>query len=351
VKHISLIILGLSACFAACACAAVKNAEIKPAATKFAPGKLWLDTEGKPINAHGGGVIYWDGTYYWYGEHKILGKSEKDMADGGIHCYTSKDLINWEDKGLALSVDYDNPQSEIAYGCILERPKVVYNARTKTFSAYFKLYPKGKGYDTAYLGVATSKSPLGPFKYSHRALSANAEKGTGDFYLYVDDKGDLYHFAVRKPDKAFCLTKFSEDFMQPVGQTAVLPGVPAKTEAPAAFFKDGKFYILASDSSGWKPNAAKLLKADSIYGPYENLGNPVSGINPLNGLGKEATFGGQSSYIIKVEGKKDAYIAMFDIWYPNHPIEGKYIWLPIEFEDGKPVIKWKNEWDLSVFDK
>lgn len=316
---------------------------------KFSPGKVWLDTAGKPINAHGGGVLFFEGTYYWYGEHKIPEKSEKDGADGGIHCYASKDLLNWEDKGLVLSVDYENPNSEIAYGCILERPKVVYNRRTQLFSAYFKLYPKGKGYGMGYLGVAVAKSPVGPFQYSHRVLSANSPKGTGDFYLYVDGKGDLYHLAVRKPDTALCLTKFSEDFMQPVGQTTALPGVPLKTEAPAVFFKDGKFFILGSGSSGWSPNEARLLMADSIDGPYEVLGNPASGVNPNNRMGKEKTFGGQSSFVIKVEGKKDAFIAMFDMWNPNHPIEGKYIWLPIEFEDGKPVIKWHDEWDLSLF--
>lgn len=34
------------------------------------PGKVWLDTEGKRIQAHGGSVMYWDGIYYWYGENK-----------------------------------------------------------------------------------------------------------------------------------------------------------------------------------------------------------------------------------------------------------------------------------------
>ncbi|KAA3689690.1 glycosyl hydrolase family 43, partial [Bacteroides salyersiae] len=27
--------------------------------------KSWLDTSGNPINAHGGGVLYHEGTYYW----------------------------------------------------------------------------------------------------------------------------------------------------------------------------------------------------------------------------------------------------------------------------------------------
>ena len=35
------------------------------------PGKLWLDSDGKPIHAHGFQIfVTEDGTYYWYGENK-----------------------------------------------------------------------------------------------------------------------------------------------------------------------------------------------------------------------------------------------------------------------------------------
>ena len=38
----------------------------------YYPGRVWLDTEGNPIQAHGGGVIFDERseTYYWYGEYK-----------------------------------------------------------------------------------------------------------------------------------------------------------------------------------------------------------------------------------------------------------------------------------------
>jgi hypothetical protein len=55
--------------------------------------------------------LFHNGIYYWYGEHKIKSKSEANFADGGIHCYTSKDLINWTDAGIVLSVDYSNTTS------------------------------------------------------------------------------------------------------------------------------------------------------------------------------------------------------------------------------------------------
>ena len=38
------------------------------------PGKVWLDTEGKRIQAHGGSVMYWEGAYYWRSEERRVGK-------------------------------------------------------------------------------------------------------------------------------------------------------------------------------------------------------------------------------------------------------------------------------------
>jgi hypothetical protein len=29
------------------------------------------------------------------------------------------------------------------------------------------------------------------------------------------------------------------------------------------------------------------------------------------------------------------------------PIEGGYIWLPLRFEAGRPVIQWHTEWNLE----
>ena len=31
--------------------------------TEFIPGEVWKDTDGNPINAHGGGLLYHNGTY------------------------------------------------------------------------------------------------------------------------------------------------------------------------------------------------------------------------------------------------------------------------------------------------
>jgi hypothetical protein len=315
----------------------------------FKPGLLWLDNNGKPINAHGGGGLFYDGIYYWYGEHKLPGKSE-GMADAGIHCYSSKDLLNWKDEGLVLSVDFNNPDSELAYGCILERPKVIYNQASKKFIAFFKFYPKGTGYEKGYIGEASADKPEGPFIYQHKFLGADSDYGSGDFAMFKDNDNTVYHLTVRKPDKTFVIGKLSTDYLSTIANSyAPAKGIEQHTEAPTVIFYKGKYHLIGSGSSGWAPNAARSFVADSINGTYSDTGNPIIGVNPQNGLGADKTFGGQISYIIPVQGKKDAYMAMFDVWQPKEPIKGLYIWLPLTFKDDKPQIIWKDTWDLSVF--
>ena len=46
--------------------------------TQFLPGQIWPDNHGIHINAHGGGVLFHSGIYYWFGEHKIQGDAGND---------------------------------------------------------------------------------------------------------------------------------------------------------------------------------------------------------------------------------------------------------------------------------
>ena len=118
--------------------------------------------------------------------------------------------------------------------------------------------------------------------------------------------------------------------MQPGGQN----------EAPAIFQKDGYYYMITSGLTGWAPNAARSFRAKSIMGPWEKLGNPA------RGKYADKTFFSQSTFILSVQGKEDSFIFMADRWKPENHIDGRYIWLPIEWENDKPVIRWKENWTL-----
>ncbi len=315
---------------------------------RIVPGKLWNDSRGEPINAHGGGVLFHNGVYYWHGTHKTPGLSEKNHSDGGIHCYTSNDLIEWYDMGRVLYLVNDDSQ-DLVNECNFDRPKVVFNAKTRNFVAFFKLYLKGHGTETGFVGVAVSKSPLGPFNYSHKFLGGNSPNGSGDFAMHQEENGDLYHLTVRKPDKAFVVGKMNDEYLMPEGEYLVCMGILDKTEAPAIVKRNGVYHLLASGSTGWDPNAARYYTSTSLAGPWEYNGNPCLGTNLHNGFGPEKTFGGQSTFILKVHGYEDAYIAMFDINKPEHPYESLHIWLPINIKGNKFSIPWLDTWNMDKF--
>ncbi len=358
----------------------------------FEPGAIWPDNNGVHINAHGGGILYHDGVYYWYGEHKTEGEAG-NRANVGVQVYSSRDLYNWTDEGIALAVT-DEPGHDIEAGCILERPKVIYNARTRKFVMWFHLELKGHHYSAARSGVATSDSPTGPFRFirsmrpnpgewpvnvvpahkdpesiavaqaaeaekpfpgdpsdrtrSHNILGAHFEGGqmARDMTLFVDDDGKAYHIYSSEHNSTLHIAELTDDYLGHTGKyVRVLEH--RWMEAPAVFKYDDNYYLLASGCTGWAPNAARSAIAPTIFGPWEELGNPCVGVNPANGLGPEKTFGGQSTFVLSVHGKPNAYIAMFDMWRPENAIDGRYIWLPIYFNGDVFNIPWSDKWTIE----
>ncbi len=101
--------------------------------------------------------------------------------------------------------------------------------------------------------------------------------------------------------------------------------------------------MITSGCTGWAPNEARMFSSSSIFGPWSQHPNPCVGPK------SELTFGGQSTYILKVEGKKDAFIFMADIWRPEHPSDARYIWLPVQFKEGIPYVEWIDDWTLDFF--
>ena len=159
---------------------------LSAAAQKPMEGGLWKDTSGKHINAHGGNIIQYRGTYYWYGETRSNGGLVSSL---GVSCYTSKNLRDWTSRGLVLSVT-DDTNSDIQRGCIIERPKVVFNARTRKFVMWFHLELIGRGYEAARAAVAVSDNPTGSFCF---VRSGRVNAGCYPIGFCLPDTTDLRH--------------------------------------------------------------------------------------------------------------------------------------------------------------
>ncbi len=308
----------------------------------FTPGAPWPDDKGVHVNAHGGGFLFHKGVYYWFGEHKIEGR-EGNRAHVGVHAYSSTDLYNWKDEGIALAVSED-PASPIVKGCVIERPKVIYNARTGKFVMWFHLELVGQKYNAALSGVAESDSVTGPYRFIE-AFRPNGQMAR-DMTLFVDDDGRAYHLFASEHNATMHVSLLSDDYLKPSGKyERILIG--RSTEAPAVCKHEGKYYLVVSHCTGWRPNPAISAVADSIMGPWTETGNPCIGTEEQ----MANTFESQSTYILPVNGKTGAFIFMADRWRPENAIDGRYVWLPVQFREGRIVLEWLDSWDLGFFDR
>ncbi len=305
----------------------------------FRPGALWPDTSGVPINAHGAGFLFANGTYYWYGEFKTAGEGG-NRANVGISVYSSRDLYHWKNEGIALKVS-DDAASDIVKGCVMERPKVLYNEKTRLFVMWFHLELKGRGYSAARAGVATSPSPTGPFTFL-RDFRPDGEMSR-DMTLFKDDDGKAYLITTSENNQTQHVSQLTDDYLDTTGHyTRVL--AHKALEGEAIFKANGHYFYIGSHTTGWAPNPAFAAVADKLSGPWKELGNPCRGPNA------EFTFGAQSTYVLPVQGRPGSFIFVADQWRPKNAIDGRYVWLPIDITGDTFTISWRDSWDLSVFD-
>ena len=311
-------------------------------------GEIWRDTDGNIINAHGGGMLYHEGTYYWYGEFK--GDSTYRLpwvttwecwrADaGGVSCYSSQDLVNWKFEGLALPSTPDEPESDLHPSQVIERPKVIYNDRTRKFVMWMHI--ESPDYEKAHAGVAISDTPTGPFTYIG-SFKPNGQDSR-DQTLFKDDDGKAYHICSSEWNKTLYISLLNDDYTQVSGEYT-RNFINLSRESPAVFKRKGKYYMITSGCTGWDPNEAEYHIADSMMGEWTTIGNPC--------VGKDAdiTFFAQNTHVIPVVGKDDAYIVMFDRWNKTNLIDSRYVWLPIIFEGNNIKIEWHDMWSLCFFD-
>jgi hypothetical protein len=296
------------------------------------PGELWLDDRGKPIQAHGGGILQRGDTYFWFGEEREQGL---DPAKRYVGCYSSKDLVHWKFRKLIQFADPEN----FGPHWILERPKVFYNAKTKKYVMYMHidgpLKPEERGYALARVGIAVSDRVDGDYKYvkSFRPL----EHESRDIGQFVDDDGTAYLIFEDRP-YGFRIAKLAEDYLN-LEKEVVL--IPMHMEGGALVHLNGLYYAVGSALTGWNPNPNKYATATQLEGPwseFEDIAPPET-----------KTYGSQSTLLLKVVGsKKTTVIFMGDIWKPKALWDSRYLWMPVEIGDGKLRLPEPKPWTINV---
>jgi hypothetical protein len=334
-----------------CVVVGIASAQTSGIPGAIVSGTKWNDTNGKRIQAHGGGILLRDGTYYWYGEDKTLGNFNKT----GVSCYSSKDLLAWKHEGVVLPKEKLPVQFQDSGVC--ERPKVIYCAVTKKYVMWMHL--DTADYAAACAGIAVADTAAGPFEYlgSQRPIKfdggRSSEKGSTyrDMNLFVDDDGQAYVLYAGEGNSTLYICRLNREFTgveQPVieGKTWSRNFIGASREAPAPFKSRGKYFIFTSGCTGWAPNPADYAVADNILGPWVSRGNPCIGTD------SETTFRSQSTYVLPASGQPDGnFIFMADRWFGGNE-DSRYVWLPFTVRpDNSIVLEFLPDWDLSIFKK
>ncbi len=358
----------------------------------FNPGSVWTDTEGTPIQAHGGQVQQLEipdpetgktvTKWVWVGEDKTNGYR------GGVCAYTSDDLYNWQFEGIimrnvssrkalekeayfkSLYAGYTDDQLDNvalaldAERAVIERPKLIYNEKNKQYVLWFHAdgptATSDSNYAAACAGVAVSDTPFGPYRFVGRYRLNTCppdqedkhpqSKGMArDMNLFKDTDGTAYIIYSSEENLTLYISKLNEDYtyLETPPEEAVygkdfirlFPG--AQREAPALFLKDGKYYLMTSGCTGWAPNQARYYVSDSVMGEWTSKGDPCIGDT------NHTTFESQSTCIFR-DVNSGKWIYMGDRWFSDKLNDSRYIWLPIVFkENGDMEISFVSDWRLQ----
>ncbi|MCC6730133.1 MAG: family 43 glycosylhydrolase [Chthonomonadales bacterium] len=233
------------------------------AAQRSAPARtytnpVWAHDFPDPFIIHHGGMFYAYAT-----ETRVT----------GFQVMESPDLVHWTHRGIALEV----PWSRVHYWA----PEVV-RRRGKFYMTYSALNPATRKHD---IGIATSRSPLGPF--THRAVLVRGDQnrvGVIDATVFLD-RGRPYLIYSEEEPRRIVMATLSDDMLRTVGGITELirpdrdweTGV---TEAPTLVLRNGVYHLFYS--AGWYQSGKRdphyvvaHAASRSLTGPYVKTPQPI----------------------------------------------------------------------------
>jgi hypothetical protein len=258
------------------------------------------------IQAHGGGIIIVDNTYYLIGEDKTNGTFFHN-----INCFSSTNLVEWNYEGALLS---KSDSGDLGNERIVERPKVIYNKSTKKYILYAHI--DDKNYWEAKVGVATSDTVCGVYTYYGSYRPQNRE--SRDITLFQDDDGTAYLLSEDR-QLGLRIYKLADDYLS---VTENVYTWNESIESPAVLKRNGVYFTFGSHLTGWTTNDNVYASAPSISGPWTSW--------KLFAPSGAKTFNSQTNFILPVSS--DLVIYMGDRWYENNLMRSTYVWLPLQFD-------------------
>lgn len=302
---------------------------------KMKNGVIWKDVSGNLIHAHGGHIIFYGGYYYWYGEDR--------RENFYISCYRSRNLMDWEFRNHVITTDSKTQEyrvktkiqlrSEDGNKVNLERPKVLYNEKTKKFVMWVH-FENGRDYSDAAIGIASCDTPDGNFVY-HGHFNPYGYMSR-DCTLFKDNDGTAYFISASRNNADLHMYRLTDDYMN-VEKLVQRLWQGEYREAPAVFETDGKYYMLSSYCTGWAPNQGKYAVSSSMEGRW----------SMLRDIGNETTYQSQSAFILNHNGQ---ILYFGDRWGGGDEkyFDSGYVIYPLIIKEDKLIMEYVDEIDLGL---
>ncbi|TPG31610.1 glycoside hydrolase family 43 protein [Flavobacterium pectinovorum] len=255
------------------------------------PTKATTETVSKNILLADPTIFYDNGMYYLYGTTG----GDTPLNGQGFMVYTSSDLKKWSgpagtQNGLAL-------KKGDAFGDTgFWAPQVL-----KYKNKYYMIYTANEN-----IAIASSESPLGPFKNESKKPIIETGKQI-DPFLFIDEDGKkyLYHVRLTNGNRIF-VAEINDDLQSIKSETltecisGTLPWENTQnvawpvTEGPTVLKHNGLYYLIYSANDFRNPDyAVGYATSKSPFGPWEkSADSPIINRNNVkqNGIGHGDVF-------------------------------------------------------------
>lgn len=316
-------------------------------------GKTWFDTDGNPIQAHGGGFLEKDGWYYWVGENK----SHDGAVLLGVSLYKSQDLKNWTYVKELVTQDTAPELVDSKW----ERPKLVYNEKTDTFVLWGH-WERAGDYSASHLVVATSPTVDGDYTFVKHFRPGVGEVttehedptytggddlwgyGSRDFTVFKDPDSDKAYLLSSEDHTSMRLYPLTDDYAD-VDWEASFPVFEGQGREAPAVVKIGEYYLaFTSGQSGWYPNQTRVAWTKDIADP-DGWSDPVL-------VGNNTSFYSQPTNIMTIDRQDGGreYVYMGDRWNSKKLGTSTYVWLPLSIDPADPStvsLDYRPAWSLD----
>lgn len=288
-------------------------------------GWMWKTTAGATVQAHAPGFVRVGDIWYMCGEDRTK------QWNPDVNLYSSTDLVNWKFERKIVQNGVTTP--ELGSSRMIERPKLLYNAKTDKYVVWCH-YEKGD-YSASEAACFECDSVNGPYKnvWSGRPLGIKSR----DCNVYQDNDGTAYFISTTEENQHLGLFRLSEDYHEAVEHTQLFAW--QSREAPAIVkLPNGRYFMFNSACSGWDPNQCKMSYTSNLK----------SGWTSLAGIGNSIAYDTQAAAILEIKGTKaTTYLYVGDRWQDPGLTESKTIIFPISFYGTSCTFTYHERFDIN----